>query len=148
MTPTTPSERFWAKVSRGADDECWLWQASAKPNGYGQFGHGLAHRFAYEDARGPIPAGLVIDHLCQRRRCVNPTHLEAVPQSVNVKRGYAGAVRAAENKRRSRERTHCKNGHELTPENTYVTPTEGWRQCRTCKSGWGQARYRQEKAEG
>ena len=74
--------RFWRKVdkSRGS---CWLWVASTR-NGYGAFNLGLdggnrsvlAHRFAWDDLRGPIPEGLVLDHLCGVRRCVNPDHLE------------------------------------------------------------------------
>lgn len=32
--------------------------------------------------------------------------------------------------------THCHRGHELTPENTYVSPSTGKRRCRTCKAQW------------
>jgi len=46
-----------------------------------------AHRLAYERAKGSIPAGLQIDHLCRVRECVNPDHLEAVSQRENIRRG-------------------------------------------------------------
>lgn len=46
-----------------------------------------AHRLAYERAKGAIPAGLQIDHLCRVRECVNPDHLEAVSQRENIRRG-------------------------------------------------------------
>lgn len=57
---------------------------------YGQVRHGGkhvgAHRLAYELARGPIPAGFHVDHLCRVTNCVNPDHLEAVPPRENVRR--------------------------------------------------------------
>ena len=59
-------ERFWAKVEK--TEECWLWDGCLNSRGYGCIGINgvsrLAHRVAYEAAKGPIPDGLVIDHLC------------------------------------------------------------------------------------
>lgn len=131
MNTETPAQRFWAKVEKTAT--CWLWTAAKYRNGYGQFDHGGAHRFSYALANGEIPAGLVIDHLCCRRDCVRPDHLEAVAQATNVIRGYGPPVAAARMAAWSQSRTECKRGHPLTAENTYVTPSEGWRQCRACK---------------
>lgn len=59
------------------------------------------------------------------RNCVNPAHLEPVTQKVNVLRGEGASARNA-------AKTHCDYGHELTKDNTYVTP-DGRRNCRTCK---------------
>lgn len=83
-----------------ADDGCWVWQGAVVTNVRGTHPYGkvvkridskdvtyLAHRIAYEQAVGPIPKGLVIDHLCRNTLCVNPDHLEAVTQRVNVARG-------------------------------------------------------------
>jgi hypothetical protein len=53
--------------------------------------------------------------------------LEAVSHAVNIKRGDAG--------RYKRDRTHCKSGHEFTPENTYVSQSGG-RACRACRKRW------------
>ena len=73
-------------------DGCWAWTGAKKTGGYGNMWWNgkmrMAHRMWYEALRGRIPEGLVIDHLCQQESCVNPWHLEAVTQAVNVRRGY------------------------------------------------------------
>lgn len=126
--PPRPSlaDRFWQKVTRSGDDECWTWTGAINSvHGYGRMGlggraqgNGYAHRVSYELNVGPIPDGLTIDHLCVNPRCVNPRHLEAVTQE--------------ENSRRAKRRwTHCIRGHEFTDENTYWR-AEGRRACRAC----------------
>lgn len=82
--------RFDAMTS-AAETGCWEWTGGTDPTGYGRFFFdgrmGYAHRFAYETAVGPIPAGFDIDHLCRNRRCVRPSHLEAVTRRENLMRG-------------------------------------------------------------
>lgn len=75
---------FWSHVSPG-EGGCWLWTGSVQSSGYGSWGGQgkLAHRLAYEDLVGPVPHGLVLDHLCHVRLCVNPDHLNPVTIAVN-----------------------------------------------------------------
>ncbi len=85
-----------------------------------------AHRFAYELLVGLIPVGLQIDHLCRNPSCCNPTHMEPVLPTENLRRGFSPSALNA-------RKTHCKHGHEFTEENTYIRPsTSGWRVCKEC----------------
>jgi hypothetical protein len=75
---------------RGYETPCWIWLLKTNKTGYGydniEGRQVLAHRRYYEDARGPIPAGLQLDHLCRQRLCVNPDHLEPVTPLENTRR--------------------------------------------------------------
>ena len=48
---------------------CIEWPHRKDKDGYGRKKSKLAHRIAWEKERGPIPAGLVLDHLCRNRAC-------------------------------------------------------------------------------
>lgn len=102
---TEPRERrFWAKVNKyGPLPElrpdlgpCWIYTGYVDPDtGYGQYGGKggtrLPHRIAYEYSLGAIPKGLHLDHLCKRRICCRPSHLEPVTPLENIRRGDQGA---------------------------------------------------------
>ena len=123
-----PEVRFWRFVDKGG--ECWLWTGSIQRGGYGMFlerpGKSVvAHRFAYRLLVGPVPEGLQLDHLCRVRNCVRPDHLEPVTARENTMRGLGFASANA-------RKTHCKRGHEFTPENTRIL-TSGSRLCRACR---------------
>ena len=70
-----------------SESGCLEWSGSTTHNGYGQFydGTGMvrAHRFAWERTNGPIPEGLVVDHLCHIRKCVNPAHMRLLTAAEN-----------------------------------------------------------------
>jgi hypothetical protein len=123
----TPPEIRW-KTSYAVDEstQCWNWIGTAS-RGYGRISCGKnnsrpAHVFVYEQTLGSVPDGLELDHKCRNTLCVNPSHLEPVTHTVNVRRGNAGIHNA--------NKTHCKHGHEFTPENTIFR--KSGRQCRTC----------------
>ncbi len=143
-------DRFWSKVDKAGPvppgrpglGPCWVWAASRNPHGYGRFGSEKAHRVAYVLVRGPIPAGLELDHVCRNTSCVNPLHLEAVTHAVNVARGRLGETNAA----RGAAQTHCKRGHVFDSKNTSRISASGRRSCRTCVNQAQKARYRARKA--
>lgn len=117
---------------------CWVWMACINPAGYGIFDVGdensaLAHRWAHQHFIGPIPDDLTLDHLCHdpftcfagvgcpHRRCVNPRHTATATRAENSRRSWVAV------------KTHCKNGHEFTPENTYRRPGQPTQRiCRAC----------------
>ncbi len=132
----TFSERFWNKVNKDGPipthaphlGPCWVWTASNNGNGYGVIGLGkqnaYVHRISYEWQYGPIPLMYEIDHICENRSCVNPTHLQLATHQQNI-------ARSASPPAKNTKKTHCPKGHAYTPENTY-RQKKGGRYCRAC----------------
>jgi hypothetical protein len=79
------------------EKNCWVWQRSKDRDGYGRITHERrrrqAHVVYYEHFVGPLEKGKVLDHLCRRRDCVNPSHLEPVTNLVNVRRSNRTKLR-------------------------------------------------------
>lgn len=130
--------RFMSRVQK--TETCWLWTGGRDHGGYGSARWGTtvlkAHRVAYGHLVGPIPAGLVLDHLCRIRHCVNPAHLEAVTLEENNRRGNAVRDYSKRNYRNANMlKTHCIHGHPLAGNNLYVYGENGRRRCKTCATG-------------
>jgi hypothetical protein len=134
--PKPVEERIKARI-RITDLGCWEWLGSIMPNGYGVIGIGrrsrgdkrtvYVHRLSFQAFIGPIPDGKELDHLCRRRCCCNPAHLEPVTRAENTKRGLGPAKLGQINA----SKTQCAQGHPFTPANTRLRPTGG-RSCRQC----------------
>lgn len=101
---------------------CWIWIGELSGL-YGRYRGQKVHRLTYEKAKGPIPDGLVIDHLCRNMSCVNPDHLEAVTQRINTLRGVGPTAKNA-------VKTHCSKGHELSGNNVRILRDR--RYCQEC----------------
>ncbi len=115
---------------------CRIWTGYINRDGYGMFADGKrlmrAHRFSYEQYIGPIPEDFHVDHLCRRRACVAPLHLEAVPCATNIQRGESGKARGEQ----MLAKTHCPKGHPYEGDNLYLRASSpasrSGRSCREC----------------
>lgn len=129
----TPKERFWAKVDKRGEDDCWEWIGGRSWDRYGSFWAGersvYAHRFAYELAIGPVPEGLQVRHLCGSRACVNPAHLElaANQESGQARSPNAESVRAYKRRHRDKHRAR-KIVRQAVERGLLIRPTE----CEEC----------------
>lgn len=132
------------------ENGCWKMTGHVNINGYTYFGYTnppgyrksiLAHRFSYERLVGPIAVGMVVDHLCRNRLCVNPSHMEIIGRGENVLRGDTLPAK-------NLKKTHCPKGHPYSGDNLYrqrrspsripktqfdfSIPLSGSRRCRSC----------------
>lgn len=101
------------------ETQCWEWQRAKDRKGYGIASwngqKGFAHRHYYEQAKGAIPDGYQVDHLCRNPSCVNPNHLEAVLPVENTRRGRSAKL-TKEDVAAIRLLASCKTYEELGRE--------------------------------
>jgi len=91
------------------DGDCIIWSGHKDKDGYGiitfRRGTRKAHRVALFLVGIAIPEGLVVNHSCRRRDCVNPQHLNCLSPSENSKKDSASMGYINSQKR------FCKQGH-------------------------------------
>lgn len=109
---------------------CWVWQLK-KHNGYGKVTYlgrtHRAHRLMWQCDRGEIADGLVLNHKCRNRACINPDHLEPITNKENILAGICAAAINA-------KKTHCSRGHILAGRNVFYIGSR--RGCAICKLMW------------
>lgn len=119
------------------DGGCHVSTYSVSTHGYAQIGWGgqvrggtTAHRAAWTHVHGPIPDGMVVDHTCGNRRCVNVDHLRLLSNYENARRTLGRDWPLGE----------CINGHD----NSHLVVRSGKLKCRLCEAEW-QRTYRRRK---
>jgi hypothetical protein len=151
------AERFWPKVNKDGPlpeerpelGPCWVWTGFIDKAGYGriQMGRrtdpvGYAHHVVLDLVGIPVPAGYERDHLCRRRSCCRPDHLEPVIHPVNVARGEAPMVVLGQS-------GYCLRGHEATNENVYRRESTGAiAYCRPCRRAQRREAYQRKAVHG
>lgn len=137
-------ERFMKYVSPEPMSGCWLWTGSVSPKGYGKLRFNgrtqTAHRASIQLFNGVVlRSGDHVLHSCDLPGCVSPHHLRVGTNAENtrdkMRRGRHHASRI----------THCPQGHEYTPENTYTN--SGRRQCVACSKANSAKRFAQATPE-
>lgn len=124
---------------------CWIWTAGKDQKGYGQTAyrkrHTRAHRAFYIAKLGPVPVGLHVCHKCDVPACINPDHMFLGTPRDNLR------DMATKGRHKEQQKTHCPQGHEYTPENTFrkKSATTFERSCRTCKDTHDKAKHERIK---
>ena len=137
-------ERFDEQWIPEPNTGCWLWMRNLYA-GYGAFSLNLkprpAHVASWLLRRGEIPAGMVIDHMCRVRSCVNPDHLRLVTRRVNCTENSVSPAAL------NRLKTHCPRGHAYDRVIPVRSKTLG-RRCLQCDRAFKRAGYRRKVAAG
>tara|TARA_Y100000310_G_C20701615_1_gene830461 strand:- start:353 stop:646 length:294 start_codon:yes stop_codon:yes gene_type:complete len=90
-------------------ESCWVWTGAKNSNGYGVIRdansrNSLAHRISYQLFKGKLNGKSEIDHICEKRDCVNPRHLRIVNRAQNVQ-----AIHWKDARELSRQQNHLKD---------------------------------------
>lgn len=76
------NEDAFAAHATGDSGDCLVWTGATTKDGYGRMQvdarPAFAHRYAWEQANGPIPIGMYVDHMCHNPSCVRVSHLRVV----------------------------------------------------------------------
>lgn len=123
-------EVFYTNFKK-ADNGCVEWLLSGTSQGYGRVRYKgkkfLTHRLMWEFEKGPIPEGMQVLHKCDNPSCANVDHLFLGTNQDNVD------DKMMKGREPHSKRTHCKNGHEFTKENTRQRSDGCGRECIKCR---------------
>lgn len=141
--PLPPAVRFARYVDTSG--ECHLWTGALTSSGYGKFYADrrtvTAHRWLWEQERGPVPDGQVLDHYrCSTRRCVNLDHCRPVSSRENLLRSDTSGAAL------NRAKEHCPQGHPYDKTNTHHDRVRNIRSCRICRNA-ASRRYAERKRQ-
>ena len=110
---------------------CWEWQEGLFNTGYGQVWFNgrtnLTHRISYT-AYVSTPVGSCLDHLCNTRKCCNPSHLDDTTHQVNTRRRHGWTLKEGV--------WYCGKGHEVTNPVVRKVLNNKFFSCRECKNAW------------
>lgn len=138
-----PVKKFWERTKPGEGD-CIDWTGPVYGGTCLFYCKGIrmrAQRFIYRETRWrEIPPEFIVIVNCDNPLCVNPDHLTVTTAGRHI---MVSDTPPGKNARK----TTCKNGHELTPENTYVRPDGKGRQCRVCNRENVRRHAERKKAE-
>ena len=134
------------------ENGCWDYKKTKHPAGYSMQpvnnkkenlrDNLRAHRFSWLLSGMKVTKGLVLDHKCNNKWCVNPFHLREVTHAENTFAcSYAPATM-------NKNKTHCIRGHEFSKENTYHwNQRPRTRMCKTCMRDSLRERRRAKKCQ-
>ena len=114
------TQRFWAKVDKRGDAECWPWLGGTKASGRGVFWECLggnkgkfhaAPKVVVFLAPGTLPElNQGVLHSCDNPNCVNPAHLRYGTQKENINDAI---VRGRYKKPPARSKIDSTQAHEI-----------------------------------
>lgn len=116
---------LWTGAKKGSGRNRQAWYPAVGFNSKRWGGHRLMYHLFY----GEFDPDLHVRHSCDNTLCMNPTHLELGTHTENMQ----DKIRRGRD--HNQKKTHCKEGHPFTEENTYIRTT-GARSCRTCMKIW------------
>jgi hypothetical protein len=129
-------QRFYSRIRVNDKTGCWEWAGALCHDGQGRMligpGQVASHRLSWEHFVSAIPEPkrhYAVRQTCGHRDlgCVNPLHLELVTLG-DALAAFPHTITA-----RGRRQTHCRKGHEFTPENTGINGKSGARYCLRCR---------------
>lgn len=101
----------------------------------GEYRHWAVHQLVAVAFIGECPEGM---ETCHNNGIASDNRAENLRYGTKSENALDQVRHGVHNNAR---KTHCKRGHEFTPENTKIISDRGWRKCVTCSKQAGRERY-------